>query len=32
MVTRVMSGTGFMPSFSRAFRDFFSLRLCLDRA
>lgn len=27
-VTRMMPGTGFMPSFCMAFRDFFSLRDC----
>jgi hypothetical protein len=30
MVTRSTPGTGFMPSFCIALRDFFSLRLCLD--
>mmetsp|Transcript_18281 Transcript_18281/g.46772 ORF Transcript_18281/g.46772 Transcript_18281/m.46772 type:complete len:203 (-) Transcript_18281:23-631(-) len=30
-VTRMMPGTGFMPSFSMALRDFFSLRLCFPR-
>jgi hypothetical protein len=31
MVTRETPGTGFMPSFCIAFRDFFSLRLCFPR-
>ena len=31
MVTRVTPGTGLTPSFAIAFRDFFSLRLCLLR-
>ena len=31
MVTRVMLGTGFMPSFCMALRLFFSDRLCLLR-
>jgi hypothetical protein len=30
MVTRITLGTGFMPSFCIALRDFFSLRDCLD--
>ncbi len=32
MVTRETPGTGFMPSFCIAFRDFFSLRLCFPRS
>ena len=30
IVTRSTPGTGFMPSFCIALRDFFSLRLCLE--
>ena len=30
-VTRMMPGTGFIPSFCIAFRDFFSLRDCFAR-